>query len=47
MATHWGRQEDAYQTSVRVAQKAKEEANKRLHEVSQANTELLTQVVPL
>jgi len=30
-----------------VAQKAKEEANKRLHEVSQANAELLNQVVPL
>jgi len=30
-----------------VAQKAKEEANKRLHEVSQAQAELLNQVVPL
>jgi len=30
-----------------VAQKAKEEANRRLHEVSQANAELLNQVVPL
>jgi len=30
-----------------VAQKAKEEANKRLHEVSQDNAELLNQVVPL
>jgi len=47
LATHWGRQEDAYKTSLRVAQKAKEEANKRLHEVSQANAELLNQVVPL
>ena len=47
MATHWGRQEDAYKTSLRVAQKAKEEANKRLHEVAQANAELLNQVVPL
>ena len=44
---HWGRQEDAYKTSLRVAQKAKEEANKRLHEVSQAQAELLNQVVPL
>ncbi|XP_068474910.1 uncharacterized protein [Phaseolus vulgaris] len=47
LATHWGRQEDAYKTSLKVAQKAKEEANKRLHEVSQANAELLNQVVPL
>jgi len=47
LATHWGRQEDAYKTSLRVAQKAKEEANKRLHEVSQAHVELLYQVVPL
>ena len=30
-----------------MAQKAKEEDNKRLHEVSQANAELLNQVVPL
>ena len=30
-----------------MAQKAKEEANKRLHEVAQANAELLNQVVPL
>ncbi|XP_068486562.1 uncharacterized protein [Phaseolus vulgaris] len=45
--THWGRQEDAYKTSLRVAQKAKEKANKRVHEVSQANAELLAQVVPL
>jgi len=47
LATHWGHQEDAYKTSLRVAQKAKEEANRRLHEVSQANAELLNQVVPL
>jgi len=47
LATHWGRQEDAYKTSLRVVQKAKEEANKRLHEESQANAELLNQVVPL
>ena len=47
LATHWGRQEDAYKTSLRVAQTTKEEANKRLHEVSQAHAELLTQVVPL
>jgi len=47
LATHWGCQEDAYKTSLRVAQKAKEEANRRLHEVSQANVELLNQVVPL
>jgi len=47
LAIHWGRQEDAYKTSLRVAQKAKDEANKCLHEVSQANAELLAQVVPL
>ncbi|XP_068476616.1 uncharacterized protein [Phaseolus vulgaris] len=47
LATHWVRQEDAYKTSLRVAQKAKKEANKRLHEVSQAQAELLNQVVPL
>jgi len=47
LATHWGRQEEAYKTSLRVAQKAKEKANKRLHEVAQANAELLNQVVPL
>jgi len=41
LATHWGRQEDGYKTSLRVAQKAKEEANKRLHEVPQAHAELL------
>jgi len=46
LATHWGRQEDAYKSFLKVAQKAKEEANKRLHEVSQANAELLNQVVP-
>ena len=47
MARGWERQEEAYKTSLRVAQKAKEEANKRLHEVAQANAELLDQVVPL
>ena len=47
LATHWRRQEDAYKTSLRVAQKAKEEANKRLHEVSQTHAELLNRVVPL
>ena len=47
LTTHWGRQEDAYKTSLRVGQKAKEEANKRLHEVSQAHVELPNQVVPL
>jgi len=30
-----------------VAQKTKEKANKQLHEVAQANAELLNQVVPL
>ncbi len=47
LARHWERQEDAYKTSLRVAQEAKEEASKRLHEVAQANAELLDQVVPL
>jgi len=47
LARHWVRQEEAYKTSLRVAQKAKEEANKRLHEVGQADAELHNQVVPL
>jgi len=47
LARHWERQEEAYKTSLRVAQKAKEEANKRLHEAGQAHAELLNQVVPL
>jgi len=47
LATHLGGEEDVYKTSLRVAQKANEEANKRLHEVSQANAELFNQVVPL
>ena len=47
LARHWERQEEAYQTSLRAAQNAKEEANKRLHEVGQAHAELLNQVVPL
>jgi len=47
LASRWERQEEAYKTSLRVEQKAKEEANKRLHEVAQANAELLDQVVPL
>jgi len=47
LASRWVRQEDAYKTSLRVAQKTKEEANKRLHEVAQANAELLDQLVPL
>ena len=47
LAAHWGRQEGAYKESLRVAQKAREEANKRLHEVAQAQAELLTEVVPL
>jgi len=47
LARRWERQEEAYKFFLRVAQKAKEEANKRLHEVAQANVELLDQVVPL
>jgi len=47
LAAHWGRQEGAYKESLRVAQKAREEANKRLHEVAQAQAGLLNEVVPL
>jgi len=47
LAAHWGRKEDAYKTSLRVAQKAREEANKRLHEAAQAQAGLLNEVVPL
>ena len=47
LAHHWERQEEAYKASLKVAQKSKEEANKRLHEVGQAHAELLNQVVPL
>ena len=47
LARHWERQEEAYKVSLKVAQKSKEEANKRLHEVGQAHAELLNQVVPL
>jgi len=43
----WERQEEAYKDSLKVAQKAKEEASKRLHETGQAHAELLGQVVPL
>jgi len=47
LAAHWGRQEGAYKESLRMAQKAREEANKRLHEVAQTQAELLNEVVPL
>ena len=47
LARHWERQEEAYKVFLKVAQKSKEEANKRLHEVGQAHAELLSQVVPL
>ncbi|XP_068501788.1 uncharacterized protein [Phaseolus vulgaris] len=47
LTAHWGRQEGAYKESLRVAQKAREEANKRLHEVAQAQAGLLNEVVPL
>ena len=47
LAAHWGHQEGAYKESLRIAQKAREEANKRLHEVAQAQAELLNEVVPL
>ena len=45
LAAHWRRQESAYKESLRVAQNAREEANKRLHEVAQAQAELLNEVV--
>jgi len=47
LAAHWGRQEGAYKESLRMAQKAREEANKRLHYVAQTQAELLIVVVPL
>ena len=47
LACHWARQEEAYKDSLRIAQKAKEEASKRLHEAGQAHVELLAQMVPL
>jgi len=47
LARRWERQEEAYKVSLKVAQKAKEEASKRLHEAGQAHAELLNQVVPL
>jgi len=47
LAAHWGRQDGAYKESLGVAQKAREEANKRLHEVAQAQAGLLNEVVPL
>ena len=47
LAQHWARKEGAYKDSLKIAQKAKEEASKRLHEVGQAHAELFNQVVPL
>ncbi|XP_068474813.1 uncharacterized protein [Phaseolus vulgaris] len=47
LARRWERQKEAYKVSLKVAQKAKEEASKRLHEAGQAQAELLNQVVPL
>ena len=43
----WERREGAHKDALRVAQKAKENASKRLHEAGQAHAELLGQVVPL
>jgi len=47
LAQHWARKEVAYKDSLKIGQKAKEDASKRLHEVGQAHAELLNQVVPL
>jgi len=41
------RQEEAYKDSLRLIQKAKEDASNRLHEAGQAHAELLGQLVPL
>jgi len=41
LARRWARQEEAYKDSLKLAQKAKEEASKRLHEAGQAHAELL------
>jgi len=47
LARRWERQEEAYKVSLKVAQKSKEEASKRLYEAGQAHAELLNQVMPL
>jgi len=47
LACRWAHQEEAYKDSLRMAQKAEEEASKRLHEAGQAHAELLGQMVPL
>ncbi|XP_068503709.1 WEB family protein At5g16730, chloroplastic-like [Phaseolus vulgaris] len=47
LAQHWACKEVAYKDSLKIGQKAKEDASKRLHEVGQAHAELLNQVVPL
>ena len=41
------RQEEAYKDPLKEARKAKDTANKKLHEAGQTYTELLGQVVPL
>ena len=46
-ACRWFNQEAAIKEALKVAQKAEEAANKRLHEAGQKYTELLAKVVPL
>jgi len=46
-ARRWFNQESAIKRALKVAQKAKEAANKRLHAAGQLYTELLAKVVPL
>ena len=41
LACRWACQEEAYKDSLRLAQKVKEEASKRLHEAGQVHAELL------
>jgi len=47
LSRRWERQEEAYKDSLRLIQKAKEDASKRLHEAGQAHAELLGQLVTL
>jgi len=46
-ARRWLNQEAALQEALKVVRKAEEADNKKLHEVGQTHTELLTKVVPL
>jgi len=47
LVRRWERQKEAYKDFLRLIQKAKKDANKRLHEAGQAHAEQLGQLVPL